>query len=520
MVGLLLIAISTPAESRTRKKFKVSSYGRDAASIACLVADVNRNKGGRIKFPQNETFVLSIKDDPNGGHTLMPQEESVLFLFKNCKFLDIDLNGSTIVLSSNHSSKYAVFLFANCDYFTLKNGTVVGDAKCHDYSNVEFKGKADVSSHEWGHGVMIMGSNGTISDLIIKYLTGDGIYISSLKESGKVVGTNVFINNCDIAYCRRNGIASASTTGFHLADTRIRCIGSYGGLEGVSPMAGIDFEYEDKLWKKGDITIIGCVISDCERKTLSSSDSFPPSASSFLVVDCKFRGSPFQIANLVADKGKIIRNCEFDDASFNSGDAVYEGCRIVMGPHLYYVHGTQFKHCVFEGTLQGLSGPYGCALAGNSLEEATFEGCTFRNIRGMNNSSAAYQGLSGYNFPLVANFKDCVFHNVSFVKGNPKVGSSFCFERCTLTDGCMIYNEGGNAIVFSRSTVDNVGSYQTQTGEFIFVDCEIIQDDETVTNPLMYFGTHRVKNCRIRNTLSIATKMNAKGIKSIIIKEE
>ena len=105
------------------------------------------------------------------------------------------------------------------------------------------------------------------------------------------------------------------------------------------------------------------------------------------------------------------------------------------------------------------------------------------------------------------------------MKGNSKIESSFLFDNCTLSNGCKIYNEGGAAVVFRGSTVDNVGSYKTQNGEFSFENCEIIQDDESVNNPLLYFGTHSIKNSRVKNTLRITPKMRAKGVRRIKYKE-
>ena len=154
------------------------------------------------------------------------------------------------------------------------------------------------------------------------------------------------------------------------------------------------------------------------------------------------------------------------------------------------------------------------------MDPASFEFCTFRNIRGLNSTSPAYQGFSGYNFPLVANFDGCIFLNTSFVKGNSKIASAFYFDNCILSDGCMIYNEGGDAIVFVRSKVDNVGSYPTQTGKFVFDNCEIIQDDEAVSNPLLFFGTHKAARSKITNTLEITPKMRAKGVQRILLENE
>ena len=83
----------------------------------------------------------------------------------------------------------------------------------------------------------------------------------------------------------------------------------------------------------------------------------------------------------------------------------------------------------------------------------------------------------------------------------------------------MIYNEGGETVVFKDSKIDNVGSYPNQKGKFSFDNCVIIQDDETVANPLLYFGDHSTRNTNVRNTLSITQRMKSKGVTAIKLKE-
>lgn len=525
LTGLLSLAVILTScgplsgMKASSKRFDVASYGKGKAAIAKLVADVNKSGGGQVVFPKGATYRLGIADDLNGGHKLHPQASSVLFAFRGCASLEVDLNGSTIILEPNHSTKYSLFYFFDCKSFTLKNGKIVGDASDHDYSPVIYSGKTEKSSHEWGHGVMVMGSRGTIEDLQVTNMCGDGIYVASCKNNGQAIDANVEINRCDVSYCRRNGITSASTTGFSVIDTYVHNIGTYGDLKGTDPCAGIDFEYEDKNWFKGDVIISGCTFSDCEKKTISAANSFVPKVRSFIIENSTFSGSRFQIANLVSDQGKIVRKCRIDASQLNCGKSTLDNCEIVLGRKIHYVHGTTFTNCTFVGTLTDLPKPYGCALVGYSLAPAHFVSCSFKDIRGLNDNSPAYQGISGYNFPLKANFKDCTFQNVSFVKGNSSHESSFTFEGCSLSDGCMIYNEGGETVVFKDSKIDNVGSYPNQKGKFSFDNCVIIQDDETVANPLLYFGDHSTRNTNVRNTLSITQRMKSKGVTAIKLKE-
>lgn len=264
MVGvatlMMLIFGTCQAEACARKRFKVTSYGTTPEAISRLVTDVNKNKGGRIIFPKEEAIVLPIVDDPSSGHRLLPQAASVVFFFNNCKYLDVDLNGSTIILEQNNSTKYALFLFRNCKSFSIRNGKIVGDARKHDYSTVLYNTAVEESTHEWGHGVMVIGSKGKIDGLNISNMTGDGIYVASQRKGKKTYEARIEIQNTEISYCRRNGITYASTMGFSLVNTSIHDIGSFEMINGTDPRAGIDFEYEDGVGCLGDVVISNCSI--------------------------------------------------------------------------------------------------------------------------------------------------------------------------------------------------------------------------------------------------------------------
>lgn len=502
----------------TPKKFYVDKYGFDIDAFSRLVNDVNKNRGGDIIFPSGKTFIIRIRNDFNSGHRRLPQDASIVMNFKHCKKVNVNMNGSTIVIEANHSTKYAAFMFFDCESFYLHNGKIIGDAIDHNYTPVSYNGNVENSTHEWCHGVMVMGAHGKIQDMDISYMPGDGVYVSGYKDKEELLHSEVEIKKSTVSYCRRNGVSCASTKGFALQDSHIHHIGTYNGLMGTSPQAGIDFEYEDNVGDTGNIIINNCSFEECTRNTVTSSNTSPPNPQVIKISNSTFEGSGFQIAN-IDSKEKRVENCMFVEAPINCGETYMEGCLFKIGSHVNYVNGTTFKNCQFVGNVKNPSQPYGSCLLGYSLKPCLFENCSFKNIRGLNNSSASHQGFACYNYPLVATFSHCNFSNCSFVKGNPKHESSLCFENCTLADGCMIYNMGGTAINFIKSKIDNVESYPAQTGEFVFDGCEIIQNDENVKNPLIYFGTHSIKNTKVKNTISISPEMKAKGVCGIKYKK-
>ena len=502
------------------KRFYVEKYGTDKNAFAQLAKDVNANGGGRIVFPADVTYEIEIADDPNGGHAAFPQETSIILGFRDCQKVFIDMNGSSIIVKKNHSTKYSVFLFYNCKFFQLENGLLIGDARTHDYSSVVFRGKEENSSHQWGYGINAIGSRGKIADMNISFMTGDGIRASSYKTQSSVYHAKVDVSNCNISYCRRNGITIGSTEGITISNTSIHHIGTHDGIVGTLPQAGIDLEYEDKVGDHGPVMINNCNFYECTTSTIVASNSSVPTPSRFVITNSTIEGSYFQITNMqTLDNGeKLVKDCRFVKTPINCGNATIKGCTFEMGDKIHYIHGTTFLRCTFLGDLDSTESKYGGCFGGNTYDPAIFKRCTFKNVRGKNNDTFL-QGFSGYTFKIVANFHDCEFFNCSFAQGGAGAESNFSFWNCTLTDGCTIQNRSENMIVFKKSKISNLASYSNQKGRFSFDGCEIIQDDNTVQYPLLYFGNHQVKNCTIVNDIKITPAMKSRGVKAALIKE-
>jgi hypothetical protein len=506
--------------SCVNKRFYVAEYGVDKEAFERLSADVNANGGGIVIFPKGAVYTVSIEDDSNGGHGKLPQESSTILYFRNCRKVFIDMNDSRIILNRNHSTKYTFCLFYNCKSFGIENGTIIGDAKTHDYSPVLYKGAIEKSSHEWGHGIDITGSRGYIKNMNISYMTGDGIRISSYKKEGGILHAKAEINKCDISICRRNGITMGSSDGITVFNSSVHHIGTHDGIVGTLPQTGIDMEYEDKAGGHGAIMIANCHFYDCTKATITASNTSIPDPSEFCIKDSKIEGSYFQIANLIPYENgkKLVKNCVFNKTPINCGKTTVEDCYFDMGTKLHYVQGTTFRNCSFIGQLTGLSEKYGNCIVGDNYSPASFVDCEFKNIRGMNDGSV-YQGFSGYAFKLNAGFKRCTFSNCSFILGGAGAESKYEFHECTLLDGCTVYNKGDKQLTFKKSKLYNVASGVDQKGRFSFEQCEIVHDDDSIKYPLIYFGNHKVKDCTIVNKVGITSEMKRRGVKAAIIEE-
>ncbi len=520
-ITLILAFLHVPTFGKcVNKRFYVERYGRDKIAFERLSADVNANGGGRVIFPKNAIYEISIADDPNAGHTAFPQETSIIFSFRNCKKVLVEMNGSTIKINNNHSSKYSFFFFYNCKSFQINDGFLIGDSKGHDYSPVLFRGKEELTSHQWGYGLNVVGSKGRIKNMKISYMTGDGIRISSYKNTHGEFHAKVVVDGCEISYCRRNGVTIGSTEGVNLVNITVHHIGTYEGVEGTLPQAGIDLEYEDKAGDTGQIIIDNCHFYECTTSTIVASNSSVPNPSRFIISNSTIEGSYFQLTNMQVRKSgeKLVKNCRFINTPINCGDAIVEGCAFEMGTKIHYVHGTTFKDCSFVGQLETADSKYGCCFGGNTYDPASFIKCTFRNVRGKNDDSYL-QGFSGYSFKIVAYFDDCEFYNCSFAQGGAGAESNYSFRNCSLSDGCTLHNRSGNMVVFTKSKLFNVSSYASQKGQFSFEKCEIIQDDDDIKYPLLYFGNHRMKACVVTDGIEITPTMKALGVRRAIIQE-
>lgn len=533
-LSLLMIAClaltcgNVEACNKTKKKFYVEKYGavgdgktNDIAAFQALAKAVNANGGGTVVFPEGKVFSISIVDDYSCGHKSQPDEGAMAFNFEHCKKVTVDMNGSTIRLTSNHSTKYTFFRFFDCASFSLSNGKLIGDVENHDYSPVIYKGKEEKTSHQWGYGVLIRGSKGEVKDMDISRMTGDGIYFGSVRLTDGLYHAKVEISDCEIAYCRRNGISCASSLGFTLKNSRIHHIGDWEksaempvAVSGCKPKAGIDFEYEGKAGDVGDVVISGCSFSDCTDYCIVTSNASVPETSNFAISDSEFSGSCVHTNNLISRGKKEIADCRFDHSSAFFGNAKVYRCLFEMGAAMNHISRTAFYDCEFNGHLEELDAKHGCFMAGTNDEKTLFQRCKFKNIKGYNDQTPAFQGFSGYVHPVNIDFVSCDFDNCSFVVSRKQFASSLSFKDCTLKNGCLIHNMSTEAMVFEDCKLYDVDSYVTQGGVFSMTSCTIVQEDTSVARPLLSFGTHTMNRCTVIDKVGITSAARRKyGVK-------
>ena len=130
--------------------------------------------------------------------------------------INLDLNNSTIIHETNGSIRYSIFALYNIENVSISNGIIIGDRYTHDYETID-------STHEWGFGVEIQGSNNiNIYNLDISEMAGDGIVVSGYTGNGnEKASSNVSINNNTISKCRRQGISVTNANNVKIYDIMV-----------------------------------------------------------------------------------------------------------------------------------------------------------------------------------------------------------------------------------------------------------------------------------------------------------
>ncbi|MDR6878649.1 right-handed parallel beta-helix repeat-containing protein [Bacillus sp. 3255] len=128
-------------------------------------------------------------------------------------------------------------------------------------AQINAKVDAQNYTHEWGYGIGLAGSNHVeINDVDISNCTGDAIFTSWLEYhtnsadyTQEQMGSYIYIHNCNLHHCRRQGISVAGSTDVTIVNNKIHHIGKADdGVteDGTAPMFGIDVE---SMWTETNI---------------------------------------------------------------------------------------------------------------------------------------------------------------------------------------------------------------------------------------------------------------------------
>lgn len=187
----------------------------------------------------------------------------------------IDLNGATLKLDAvdgAEKEKYCIVRIKECDNVTLKNGFVLGDREDHI---------GTVS--EYGHGISCLRcTNSKIENVNVSKCIGDGIVLQSEFTSSEdyiCSSNNIEIYNCEVSYCRRNGISNIGCDDLTIAYCYVH------DISGTSPQACIDIE-----------------------GNLNSREEYPKNT---IIHDCRLLNAG------TSDRGLLIYDRSYDNKVFN-----------------------------------------------------------------------------------------------------------------------------------------------------------------------------------------------------------
>ena len=398
----------------------------------------------------------------------------------------IELNNSEIKLLSNSMSSYKIFDIRNSKDIVVRNGKITGDRVEHNYTDH----KEDIGryseylvSHTWGHGIAFLDTYGTIENMIINNLTGDGI---SIYDRGAPNVSTTYLNNIEIYKNRRMGITIEEVDKVIANNIYIHEIGDFDNIAGVLPKSGVDIESEITDKPTNYVEFNNSLIENCtnygivssarttkndngnvietkpfvkelilNKSMINDKNTFYNGKIYNTTIEMNLAGTTF-LNNALIKNSNIYLNANNDWINFiNSSieNTVIKGAYSdTMGNYLRYNNST-FRNCTIYD-FQGYSKEYGknnYTRTGIQLNKSTLN--TFDNNKFYNNNfvmsssdggefyfNNSYYENNTFNLSTIGNFninntilKECSFNNrgINLSKIAYKIDSSELYNTVT-----------------------------------------------------------------------------------------
>ena len=329
--------VDTPPDLAVEPYQKASIIETNALQKA--VQEVNKT-GGILYFPHG-TYCVSV----NNFDAEYKNGQKHIFKFNSDKHIIVELGQSTIkqvgYLGTNvyNFPSVNMFMVENAESVEIRNGTLIGDRKDHDYSDwissdlVDKHGVPYADTHEFGYGIFFYNTkNGIAKNLNIKEFTGDAVFIKNGAEAEKTGESFVTrIEDCELSYCRRQGISVGDSDISIVKNCLIHDIGDSELFDGdagkgTDPMAGIDIEPASGSKKVKSFKIENTRIYDCIAGAIISSVEYLNNTveviNSYIESPC-IHGTVFKNSTLFFDylpKGLddyiSLKCCEFENVDF------------------------------------------------------------------------------------------------------------------------------------------------------------------------------------------------------------
>lgn len=406
----------------------------DTSAVSLAVQQVNIN-GGCLYFPK-------------GVYKLVQVTSNQKFInIESEKDIVIDFDGSEIILQDNSFAQYNIIYVNNAGHTTIKNGYLTGDRLGHDYTTVS-------STHEFGYGIFVSKKDVVIDNMHISQMTGDAI----VTKNG-VSGGLININNCELSYCRRQGISVLDSDVVRLSNVKIHHIGTWDDISGASPMSGIDIEAASGTLNVNKVELNNVEITSITKVSLICSGR----CDELSVVECTMDSGvniscPAMIKNSNIDK-KYVSDIPF---FFGTETQVINSTIRLLVESVFWMYGN-CDNCVIECSQDISNGVYlighliKCVIKnfgndGNSIYISFKESLnnSFENIIGCLFENCAITGVGAEYFCPADNiFKNCVIR----VSGSGSV-KNCAFYGCNLIGNiCQIdcYNSFFDTVPFKNT---------------------------------------------------------------------
>lgn len=476
-----ILALKGKVKQNETGNISVTAFGEvgkgdDRETIEKAIAALTDNS--TLVFPKGHYVINSVPADFVGGGELT---KHTLFKITNKKNVTIDLCNSIIEFAINKFNKQrcAIFRFEDCENFTIKNGTLIGDRLNHDYTQH--------ITNEWGMGIVASTEKypsgatpqnpaepsskkcgGKIENMEIYDFTGDGICINNGTSPA-----DVKIDNCHIHHCRRQGITLGDTADVIIDRCYIHHIGTHDEKMGASPQAGIDIEPQIGTFSNGCIDIRNTIIEDttgrcivCSPKKVQdeSGNTIPSSIAKKITIDnCNMSGVctlAGRLNRIWEGEGVKYTTLTVKDSTFTHG--LFREPNATKTENVVLYQGNKFcdgkiTNCVFNSCNEDIypvlsehhDNVYKTLISGALGDTLTIDNCVFNilfpNARidsaKITNSIINGGCLVSMEAPIgVTKLKECtgvVFNGCSFIVRNAQKKFPFVFCRfndCNLAE--------------------------------------------------------------------------------------
>jgi hypothetical protein len=493
-----------------------------------LEAILNGSGGGKVVFEKGYYQTGIVDDTPNGGTKVIGgvtypcwktnvyvKPDWISLCLKNCKYVDIDLNGSTIKMLKLSCPMYEFACFVNCENASIHDGILKGSADHFDYPDyVEYDEVTIRSNYELCYGIYQAGGYLDIHNMDVSYFQGDDIIVGSSPwyDQNTQAVTNYQsqgfnIHDCEASYCGRNGITVHSSYNGVMNNVNIHNIGSDAdngeigsdGIKGQNPRSGIDMEFEDGLGLVGKFVCNNLTITDCNRRNFTCGAN--TNVHSLTFNNLRSIGRPMLFSNITGEVNVNSSYIETSADNFINRFVTYNETEILLtNGSNSLCNGTTFNRCyihdnVVDGTLifndnYAKSNPSayfnGCKLELHSTL-FKFHVCKNCDITFLGTGVNAATGLNLYGC-IVRGVLDESNHSKGFYFTNMSqyVSNDMYFEGCTFVDlkgvggasSAGFYNDGGASMILKDCTLKNCSQLPKNNGVIkndgcTFEDCSL-----------------------------------------------